>query len=441
MVDSNWPSSSATRSAELVGASLGALLPPLGGLPALDALAGAPPLLGCPPAEALACPPLWALAGAPLAEELLEGELLDGELLEALLGALLLEEALADELLLDDALLEELAEELDEELDEELLLAVFSSSEKSISSGGSPSLLEEGSGGMRDSSERWSESLYTGVDELLLAVGSSALLLEERERRLDSSPSREAVLDSLLERSPDSMLGKEVFGCAWLLDVDMLGLRLLLGELGDGILLAVDGLDCDLLEDELEDCDCDCDCDCEGLDELDFDCCCGCAGGCCWVCWFLQPLMTAAITTTEARVCQRKPMDLSSVFFECRVKRCAIVRNAMSYLLMRSRAAAESRRPVLLLACSTVFIGAGFVGRINLLPVFPASQIKPTSLHQSNTNLCTIPVVSTGSPFSNRGRNLARLSTLRTRERMLTLLSGLALKICMLRALPNAVTS
>ena len=40
------------------------------------------------------------------------------------------------------------------------------------------------------------------------------------------------------------MLGKEVFGCAWLLEVETLGLlRLLLGELGDGMLLAVDGLD------------------------------------------------------------------------------------------------------------------------------------------------------------------------------------------------------
>lgn len=121
---------------------------PLGGLPALEALAGAPPL-GCPPAEALAWPPLWAPAG-----ELLAGELLDGELLEALLGALLEALAgalLADELLLEDALLDDA---LLEELDDELLLAVFSSSEKSISSGGSPSLLDEGSGGIRDSCGR-----------------------------------------------------------------------------------------------------------------------------------------------------------------------------------------------------------------------------------------------------------------------------------------------
>ena len=305
MVDSNWPSSSATRSAALAGDSLGAGLPPPAGLPAL---AGAPPLLGWPPADALAWPPLWAPAGALLPEgelldgELLDGELLDGELLDALLGALL--EALADALLADELLLdEELLEEL-EELEEELLLAVCCSSEKSISSGGSPSLLEEGSGGIRDSSGRWSESLYTGVEGLRLAVGSSALLLDERERREDSSPLRDAVLDSWLERSPDSMLGKEVFGCDWLLEVDTLGLRLLLGELGDGMLLAVDGLDCDLLDDELDDCDWDW--DCEELDELDCDCC-GFAGGCCWVCWFLQPLITAANTMAEASVGQREP--------------------------------------------------------------------------------------------------------------------------------------
>lgn len=161
--------------------------------------------------------------------------------------------------------------------------------------------MEDGSGGIRDSSGRWSESLYTGVEGLLLAVGSSALLLEDRERREDSSPLFDAVLDSLLERSADSILGNEVFGCAGLLDVDMLGLRLLLGELGDGMLLAVEGLDFDLLDDELDDCDWDC----EELEELDCDCdCCGCAGGCCCVCWLLHPLITAANTTTETIVCQ-----------------------------------------------------------------------------------------------------------------------------------------
>ncbi|MBN8432433.1 hypothetical protein JF535_16445 [Microbulbifer salipaludis] len=249
-MDSNCPSSSATRSAELAGASFGAGLPPLAGLPVLEALAGAPPSPACPLADALACPPPWAPEG-----ELLDA-LLGAPLLDALAGALLLDEAL-----LDDALLLEALEELDE-----ALLAVCCSSEKSISSGGSPSLLEEGSGGMRVSCGRSSDSLYTGVDGFLLAMGSSALLLGSRERRSDSSPVSEAVLDCSLERSADSMLGKEVFGCAGLLAVDMLGLRLLLGELGDGMLLAVDGLDCDLLEDELDDCDCDCDCDCEALD-------------------------------------------------------------------------------------------------------------------------------------------------------------------------------
>ena len=197
---------------------------------------------------------------------------------------------------------------------------------------------------MRESSGRRSESLYTGVDGLRLAVGSSALLLDERERRSDSSPLFEAVLLSWLERSADSMLGNDVFGWAWLLDVDTLGLRLLLGELGDGILLAVDGLDLDWLEEELDDCDCDCDCD--ELDALDCDFCCGCAGGCCCVCWFLQPLITAASTTIDARDCKRKPMGFCSGVSALCVKRCAIFRNTMSYLLMRSRAAAKSRRPV-----------------------------------------------------------------------------------------------
>lgn len=54
------------------------------------------------------------------------------------------------------------------------------------------------------------------------------------------------------------MLGIDEFGCARLLAVDMLGLRLL-GELCDGELLAVDGLDLDLLLELLDDCDCDCD--------------------------------------------------------------------------------------------------------------------------------------------------------------------------------------
>ncbi|MFD1215154.1 hypothetical protein [Microbulbifer celer] len=227
---------------------------------------GVPPAAGLP-LEALAdcCPPAGPpLAGDPLAGELLEALLgaPEAEALEALLGALLL----LEEALLDDALLE--AELLDELLDEELLLddalAVCSSSEKSISSGGSPSLLEDGSGGIRDSSARWSESVYTGEDSpRLLLLGSallgSALLLARCERLLDCSPLLEDALACSLERSPDSTLGIELLGCEGLLAVEILGLELeLLGELGDGMLLAVDGLEDELLED---DCDWDCDCD------------------------------------------------------------------------------------------------------------------------------------------------------------------------------------
>lgn len=143
-------------------------------------------------------------------------------------------------------------------------------------------MLEDGSGGIRDSSGRWSDSLYTGVDGFLLAVGSPSLPLWERDCRADSSPLRDDdVLDCWLDSSPVSILGNDVFGCARLLAVDMLGLRLLLGELGDGILLAVDGLDGDELDDdELEDWDCDCDWDWDELEDCDWDCC-GCAGGCC----------------------------------------------------------------------------------------------------------------------------------------------------------------
>lgn len=263
MVESNSPSSSATRSAELAGASLGAPLP----------AGGEPAGLLAPPWAVAGVPPLgWPPPDCPLLDD---GEALAGEPLEALLGALLAEEALELlEALLEDELLAELVEELEEEL-----LAVFCSSEKSTSSGGSPSLFDEGSGGIRDSSLR-SDSEYTGVDWLRLSAVGSEALLDERERWLDSSPLSDAVLACWLERSPDSILGIDVFGCELLLAVDILGLRLL-GELCDGELLAVDGLDCDWLE--LDDCDWDCDCDCDGDDELD-DGCCGCAGGCCWVC-------------------------------------------------------------------------------------------------------------------------------------------------------------
>ncbi|WP_193164962.1 hypothetical protein [Microbulbifer hainanensis] len=133
MVELNSPSRSATRSAVVAGASLGA--PPL-------RLAGLPALAWAPPP--------WALAdweAGLLAEALLSaGELFAGE---ALLAEALLLDALLDDELLEDEL-------LDEELLEE---AVFSSSEKSTSFGGSPSLLLDGSGGILRSSARRSESL------------------------------------------------------------------------------------------------------------------------------------------------------------------------------------------------------------------------------------------------------------------------------------------
>ena len=140
MVESNCPSSSATRSAALVGASSGAPLRPLGGAPPEER---APPEAGFAEDALADCAP--PDAGLP------EDALLDGELLDALLGALLLDDELLAEALLDEALLDE------ELLDDEL--AVCCSSEKSISSGGSPSLSEEGSGGMRDSCGLWSESV------------------------------------------------------------------------------------------------------------------------------------------------------------------------------------------------------------------------------------------------------------------------------------------
>ncbi len=95
-------------------------------------------------------------------EALDDGALLAGALLDALLGALLDAEALA---LLDEELLLDELDELELELELEELLALCCSSEKSMSSGGSELLLlDEGSGGVRESSGRWSESLYTGVD-------------------------------------------------------------------------------------------------------------------------------------------------------------------------------------------------------------------------------------------------------------------------------------
>ncbi|WP_237063584.1 hypothetical protein [Microbulbifer zhoushanensis] len=260
MVESNSPSSSDTRSAAVAGASFGALLP-LDGLPALAEALG---LLD----DALLD---WLLADASLAELLA-------------VAALLLEELEDDELLLDDD-------------------ALCSSSEKSISSGGWPSLLLEGSGGMRRSSGCASDSLYTGLEgESRRAVGSGMLSPAELRRRASSLPESEAVLACWLDRSPDSMLGIEVLGWAELLLGIEEELLRLLGGLLWGMLLAVCGLDW-LWErlDELLD-----DCDDELLDDgWDWDCDCeGCAGGCCWVCWLLQPAITALSTTIEARVCQ-----------------------------------------------------------------------------------------------------------------------------------------
>ncbi|WP_237066687.1 hypothetical protein [Microbulbifer guangxiensis] len=240
---------------------MGALLPP----------EGPPPLAGEP--EAL----LLAALDALLAELVAEAELL-----EALLAELLLEALLLEELLLEDA-------------------AVCSSSEKSISSGGSPSLLVEGSGGMLLSSGRRSDSLYTGDDGWLFrAVGSGMESDAELWRRLCSSPLLAAVVASRLASLPDSMVGMLVFVRLSLL-FGMLWLGEEREELLEEVLLAVCGWLWLRLEDGLLGLGCDWDWDCE--DELD-DGCWGWAGGCCWVCWVLQPAITALSTMTEARVRQ-----------------------------------------------------------------------------------------------------------------------------------------
>lgn len=224
MVESNSPSSSATRSADDAGASLGA--PPLceAGPPALER---APPAAeGCPPAEAL-----LAEAALSEAEALLDAALLLEEALLELLGLEELEEALLDD-------------------------AVCSSSEKSTSSGGSPSLSVDGSGGMRLSCGRWSDSLYTGEERSPRAVGSGMLSPAERLRREeDCSPLREAVLSLLLDSLPELMVGMLELG--WLLLV-LPGMPWLgwLDELLDGILLLAV---CDWLWLLLEELDCDCD--------------------------------------------------------------------------------------------------------------------------------------------------------------------------------------
>ena len=87
----------------------------------------------------------------------------------------------------------------------------------------------------------------------LFPLGSALLDVLRERLALDSCPRLDAVLLCWLALSPDSILGI-LLGMDWLLLVEILGLALgLLGELGDGILLAVDGLDCELLDD----CDCD----------------------------------------------------------------------------------------------------------------------------------------------------------------------------------------
>ncbi|KUJ82610.1 hypothetical protein AWR36_012555 [Microbulbifer flavimaris] len=94
-----------------------------------------------------------------------------------------------------------------------------------------------------------------------------------------------------------------LLGMLWLGELEEL--------LGGMPLLAVWGWLWLRLEEELLELDCDCDCDCD--DELGEDCDCeGCAGGCCCVCWVLQPLMTALSTMAEARV--RQPRACCSEF-------------------------------------------------------------------------------------------------------------------------------
>ncbi len=119
-------------------------------------------------------------------------------------------------------------------------------------------------------------------------------------RRDDSSPLRDAVEASRLDSWPDSMDGIEVFG--WLLLVFGMPWLERLDELLEGmLLLAVCGwlwLD-ELLE--LEELDWDCEGELE--DDWDWE---GCAGGCCWVCWLLQPVTTALTTIADASV--RQPM-------------------------------------------------------------------------------------------------------------------------------------
>ncbi|GAA5524180.1 hypothetical protein Maes01_00734 [Microbulbifer aestuariivivens] len=71
------------------------------------------------------------------------------------------------------------------------------------------------------------------------------------------------------------------------------------GELGEGMLLAVCGWLLLRLEEALLELGCDCDGELEDGGDCD-----GCAGGCCWVCWLLQPPTTALNTSTDASVRQ-----------------------------------------------------------------------------------------------------------------------------------------
>lgn len=133
---------------------------------------------------------------------------------------------------------------------------------------------------------------------------------ERLRREDDCSPLRDALL-SLLLGCPPLAVGMFALGClplsmvgmpwlGWLLVLPGIPWLDWLDELLDGMLLAV----CDwlwlLLDELLELLDCDCDCD----EELEEDCDCdGFAGGCCCVCWLLQPPATTAPSTiTDASV-------------------------------------------------------------------------------------------------------------------------------------------
>lgn len=133
------------------------------------------------------------------------------------------------------------------------------------------------------------------------ALGSGIESAAELCRRLCSSPLLEAVLASWLASLPDSMVGILVFVRLSLL-LGMLWLGEEREELLEGMLLAVCGWLWLRLDDGLLELGCDWDWDCD--DELDDWGCDGCAGGCCCVCWLLQPVTTALSTIAEASVRQ-----------------------------------------------------------------------------------------------------------------------------------------